>query len=154
MGDSLLLALRFLILVIALNLVRYLVAGPIEAATIFVPMHQVLPFYPEVFDNDFTTQDFCISLLYNFSLWFSATLIFHLMYPALRGGWFRRSLISYGTTCLLVASMAAMYMNHFEDVVRPFFFWSIVDLVITFTVVALANALLYPLVFRKTSPTF
>ena len=40
-------------------------------------------------------------------------------------------------------------MNHYVAGIRPFFYWSMVDALIVFTVVALANALLYPVVFRE-----
>jgi hypothetical protein len=40
---------RLLPLVLLLNLVRYLLGGPIESVTIMRPMHSVMPRYPEVF---------------------------------------------------------------------------------------------------------
>ena len=39
-------------------------------------------------------------------------------------------------------------MNHYVVGIRPFYYWSMVDALIVFTVVALANALLYPRFFR------
>lgn len=141
--------LRLLALTVVLNLVRYFVGGPIEGITIMEPMHRVMPLYPEVFDNDFTSTDFAISLGYNFMLWFSAAAVFHLMHPALKGGMLLKSLKSYGLMCLFFVSLAAVYMNHYVDAVKPFYFWSMVDALIVFTVVALANALLYPLFLGK-----
>lgn len=138
-------ALRLLGLVVVLNLVRYLVGGPIEAVTIMEPMHEVMPRYPEVFDVDFTRRDFAISLGYNFAMWFFATWVFHLLHPVLRGGMVLRSLKSYGLMCLFFWSVAAVYMNHYQDPVKPFYLWSMVDAAIVFTVVAVANGLLYPL---------
>lgn len=138
-------ALRLLGLVVVLNLVRYLVGGPIEAVTIMEPMHEVMPRYPEVFDVDFTGRDFAISLGYNFAMWFVATWVFHLLHPVLRGGMILRSLKSYGLMCLFFLSVAAVYMNHYQDPVKPFYLWSMVDAAIVFTVVAVANGLLYPL---------
>lgn len=138
-------ALRLLGLVVVLNLVRYLVGGPIEAVTIMEPMHEVMPRYPEVFDVDFTGRDFTISLGYNFAMWFVATWVFHLLHPVLRGGMVLRSLKSYGLMCLFFWSVAAVYMNHYQDPVKPFYLWSMVDAAIVFTVVAVANGLLYPL---------
>ena len=148
-------ALRLLGLVVALNLVRYLVGGPIEAITIMEPMHAVMPRYPEVFDVDFTTRDFAVSLGYNFAMWFVAAWVFHLLNPVLRGGILLRSLKSYGLMCLFFCSLAAVYMNHYADSVKPFYLWSMVDAVILFSLVAVANALLYPLFFggeRGASP--
>lgn len=141
---SLNLALRFLALVALLNIVRYAVGMPIEAVTIMEPMHRVMPLYPEVFDSDFSDRDFAISLGYNFMLWFAAALGFHLMQPNLRGGWIAKSFKGYGVACLSFVSLALVYMNHYADAVKPFYFWSAVDALIVFTVVALANAFLYP----------
>jgi hypothetical protein len=40
-------------------------------------------------------------------------------------------------------------MNHFTEAVKPFYFWSMVDAVIVYSVVALANAVLYPRIFPE-----
>ena len=144
--------MRFLAFVIVLNVIRYVVGGPIEMWTVAEPMHRVMPQYPEVFDADFTTKDFIISMGYNFMLWFSAALVFHLMHPVLSGGMIVKSLKSYAIMWLFFASLAAVYMNHYTDAVKPFYLYSILDAVIAFTIVALANGLLYP-VFFKPKPT-
>ena len=138
------LALRFLALVLLLNVARYAIGGPIEGFTIMEPMHRVMPLYPEVFNNDFTDRDFAVSLGYNFMLWFAAALGFHLMQPNLRGGWVAKSFKGYGVMCLSFVSLALVYMNHYVDAVKPFYFWSAIDALIVFSVVALANAFLYP----------
>lgn len=141
--------LRLFGLVVVLNLVRYLVGGPIEAVTIMEPMHAVMPRYPDVFEVDFTGRDFAASFAYNFAMWFVATWVFHLLHPVLRGGMIVRSLKSYGLMCLFFWSLAAVYMNHYTDPVKPFYLWSMVDAAIVFTLVAVANGLLYPLFFRR-----
>ena len=128
---------------------RYLIGGMIEAGTIMEPMHRVMPLYPEVFDNEFDGADFAISLGYNFSMWFWAAVICHLSWPSLRGGPMLRSLQGYGLAGLLFISVAAIYMNHYTDAIKPFYAWSIVDAFIVFPVVALANGLLYPRFFRE-----
>lgn len=145
-------ALRLLGLVVVLNLVRYLVGGPIEAITIMGPMHAVMPRYPEVFDLDFSSSDFAISLGYNFAMWFVATWVFHLLHPVLRGPMLLRSFKSYGLMCLFFWSLAAVYMNHYSDPLKPFYLWSMVDAAIVFSVVAVANGLLYPVFFRRARP--
>ncbi len=136
-------------LVVLLNLVRYFVGGPIEAATIMEPMHSVMPEYPEVFDNDFSSTDFMISLAYNFALWFFATLACHLMMPSLPGPIWVRSLTGFALMAAFFCSLAAVYMNHYTDVFRPFYAWSMIDALIVFSLVGLANGLLYPLLFRE-----
>lgn len=126
-----------------LNLVRYLIGGPIEGVTIAEPMHRVMPEHPEVFNTAFGPGDFAVSLAYNFMLWFAAALGFHLMEPRLRGGMLAKSFQGYGVMWLAYVSLAAIYMNHYTAAVRPFYLWSMVDAVIIFTVVAVANAVLY-----------
>lgn len=141
--------LRLVLLVIVLNLIRYFVGGPIEAVTIMEPMHRMLPDYPGVFDLDFSTRDFTISLFYNFMLWFSATLAFHLAWPALAGPMWARSLKMFGVMALFFCSLAAVYMNHYVGAIREFYLWSMVDALIVFSIVGLANGFLYPVIMRR-----
>jgi hypothetical protein len=141
--------LRLLLLVFLLNGIRYVVGGAIEAGTIMEPMHRVMPQYPEVFDNQFSSTDFAVSLGYNFSMWFAVALAFHLMHPSLPGGWMRKSLLGYGVMCLFFVSLAAVYMNHYTDPIKPFYAWSMVDALIVFTVVGVANGLLYPRIMGR-----
>lgn len=141
-------------LVLLLNVVRYLVGGPLEAWTIMEPMHRVMPLHPEVFDTDFTTTDFAVSLLYNYMMWFWAAVAFHLLYPVLRGNVWVRSLKSYALMGAFFISLAAVYMNHYTADVKSFYAWSMVDALILFPLVALANAVLYPWFFpARTSET-
>lgn len=135
-------------LVVLLNIVRYTAGGYLEGLTIMEPMHRPLPLFPEAFDQDFTTTDFMISLVYNYAMWFVAAVVFHLLNPVLRGPILVRSLKSYLLMATFFCALAAVYMNHFVAGIRPFYYWSMVDALIVFTVVALANALLYPLFFR------
>ena len=145
-------ALKLVGLTFVLNLVRYLIGGPIEGITIMEPMHRVMPLYPEVFNNEFGGTDFAVSLFYNFMMWLTAGWVFYLLHPVLRGGFVLKSFKSYGLMCLFFVSLAAIYMNHYTADVKPFYFWSMVDAVIVFTVVALANGFLYPLFFRDARP--
>jgi hypothetical protein len=140
---------KLLGLVLVLNLVRYTVGGAIESVTIMESMHRVMPLYPEVFDTEFTSEDFANSLAYNYVMWFAVALAFHLMHPSLPGGWLRKSLLGHAVMGLFFVGLAAVYMNHFTAPVKPFFTWSMVDAVIVFSVVAVANALLYPRFFGR-----
>ncbi len=139
---------KLFLLVIVLNLIRYLVGGPIEAITIMEPMHAVMPKYPEVFNTNFGAVDFMVSLFYNFMLWFAAACLFHLAHPALKGTMMLKSLKIYGLLCLFFISLAAIYMNHYTEPIRPFYLYSMIDAVIVFAVVGLANGLLYPYFFK------
>jgi hypothetical protein len=109
-------------LVLLLNLVRYLLGGPIESVTIMRPMHSVMPRYPEVFDNDFMTRDFIVSLFYVLQL-----------HALVRGGAGLPSPASsparppvaakpgeLRSDGLFFCSLAALYMNHFTATVKPF----------------------------------
>ncbi len=140
-------ALKLAGYVLILNVIRYVVGGPIEQFTIMEPMHRVMPLYPDVFNADFSNRDFAISLFYNYMLWFAATLAFHMMHPALSGSWLTKSFKAYGVMCLSFVSLAAVYMNHYVDAVKPFYFYSMLDAVILFALVAAANAVLYPRFF-------
>lgn len=142
-------AVRLLGLVVALNLVRYLVGGPIEGVTIMEPMHAAFAHHPEVYDADFTTADFAVSLGYNFGLWLAAAVVFHLMAPSLPGPWLVKSLAGYGVMAGFFIALAAVYMNHYVEPFRAFYRWSMVDAGIVFGVVAVANALLYPRLFPE-----
>ena len=88
-----------------------------------------------------------ISLGYNYAMWFVAAVVFHLLNPVLRGSIWVRSLKSYLLMAAFFCALAAVYMNHYVAGIRPFYYWSMVDALIVFTVVALANALLYPRFF-------
>ena len=135
-------------LVVLLNLVRYTAGGFLENLTIMEPMHRPLPLFPEAFDQEFSTLDFMISLVYNYAMWFFATAVFHLLNPVLRGPLILRSLKSYLLMACFFSTLAAVYMNHFVGGIRPFFYWSMVDAFLVFTLVGLVNAALYPLFFR------
>ena len=138
-------------LVVLLNLVRYTLGGYLESLTIMEPMHRPLPLFPEAFDQDFSNLDFMISLVYNYAMWFVATVVFHLLNPVLRGPLILRSLQSYLLMAAFFCSLAAVYMNHYVAGIRPFYLWSMVDALIVFPLVGLANAALYPLFFRSGS---
>ena len=55
----------------------------------------------------------------------------------------------FGLMCLFFVSVAAVYMNHYTDAVKPFYFFSMIDALIVFLMVALANGLIYPRLFKK-----
>ena len=141
-----------MLLVVLLNVVRYLVGGVIESFTIMEPMHRPMELYPEVFDNDFTSADFAMSFGYNYAMWLAVALGFHFMHPSITGGWLRRSCLAHAIMCMFFMSLAAVYMNHYQGEMRDFYFYSILDGPIVFSVVALANAWLYPWVMRRTLP--
>lgn len=140
---------KFIFLVFLLNVIRYVVGGPIEAVVLMEPMHAVMPEYPEVFDTNFSTTDFVISLSYNFMMWLIATWVFYLAYPSLQGGFIVKSLKVFGLMGLFFISLAAVYMNHYTADIKTFYLYSMLDAVILFPLVGLANGLLFPRIFRS-----
>lgn len=140
---------KFILLVFLLNLIRYLIGGPLEALILMEPMHAVMPKFPEVFNTEFSNADFIISLGFNFMLWLTATWVFYLAHPALKGNYIMKSLKIFGLMGLFFISLAAIYMNHYTDPVKPFYLYSMLDAVILFPIVGLANGLLFPWLFRN-----
>lgn len=139
---------KFLFLVVLLNIIRYVVGGPIEGVVLMEPMHSVMPQYPEVFDTDFTTGDFAVSLFYNFMLWLTAAWMFYLAHPAFKGSTIVKSLKVFGLMGLFFISLAAVYMNHYTADIKTFYLYSMLDAVILFPLVGLANGLLFPRIFN------
>lgn len=138
---------KFLLLVLLLNLVRYLIGGPLEALLLMEPMHAVMPQYPQVFHTDFSNLDFAVSLGYNFMMWLTATWVFYLAQPALTGSMMIRSLKVFGLMGLFFISLAAIYMNHYTPDIQTFYLYSMLDAVILFPIVGVANGLLFPRIF-------
>lgn len=141
--------LKFLLLVVMLNAVRYLVGGPIESLFVLDGMFGVMQKFPDAFNSDFSNTDMAVSFFYNFMLWLSAAALFFVAFPALKGHYVIRSLKIHALMCLFFLSLTAIYMNHFVVSVRSFFLYSMLDAVILFLIVGTANGLIFPLLFKK-----
>lgn len=141
--------LKFLGLVLLLNIVRYFIGGPIEALVLMEEMHAVIPQYPEVFDTDFSTRNFIISLFYNFMMWLTATWVFYIAHPQVKGNFIIKSLKIFGLMGLFFVSLAAVYMNHYTADIKTFYLYSMLDAVILFPLVGVANGLLFPKLFKQ-----
>lgn len=141
-------AVRLVGLILVLNVIRYLVAGPIEQLTVLPPLIAAMAESAGYFNSEFSTRDWVTSFLYNGLMWGAAVLAFHWMHPRLRGGWVARSLQSYGLMCGFFLAVSAIYMNHYSHP-PTFYLYNMGSAVIAFTVVALANALLYPRIMRR-----
>ncbi len=133
---------RFLVLVILLNIVRYLVAGVVEQMLVLPHLFGAMAESEEYFRTEFETADWVTSYLYNFVMWAVAAWVFHLLRPVLKGGDVAASLKSFGLMWLMFAAVSAIYMNHYSHP-PDFYIWNIVDAVVAFGTVALANGLLY-----------
>ncbi len=135
--------------ILILNAVRYVVAGPIEQLTVLPPLFAAMADSPTIFNTDFSSSDWITSFAYNALMWAAAVLTFHGMHPQPAGGWAVKSLKSYGLMCVFFLSVSAIYMNHYSHP-QVFSLYNMGSAVIAFTVVAPANALLYPrIVCRK-----
>ncbi|HUG37697.1 MAG TPA: hypothetical protein VML54_12140 [Candidatus Limnocylindrales bacterium] len=141
-------ALRLLLLILLLNVVRYVVGGAIEQFTVLPPLFEAMAASPSYFNTAFTSVDMATSFLYNGIMWAVAAVVFHLMHPRLEGGWLVKSAKAFGLMYLFFASVSAIYMNHYSHP-REFYLYNILDGMIAFGVVALANALLYPRLLRS-----
>ena len=140
---------KFLLLVVILNLVRYLVGGPLEALFVIEGMHGVMPKFPNTFNVDFSGSDFAMSFFYNFMMWVAAAAVFYIAYPSLRGHFIIRSLKVFGLMGLFFVSLSAVYMNHYVPQVRVFYLYSMLDAVILFPIVGIANGLIFPRLFKQ-----
>ena len=135
-------ALRFLGLVIVLNVIRYGVGGIIEAYTVLPWLFAEIEAHASYFNSEFTTIDWVTSYFYNFMMWFVAAWLFHLLRPVVDGSDLAASIKVFGIAWLFFASISAIYMNHYSHS-KDFYFWNIADAIIAFGVVAVANGLLY-----------
>jgi hypothetical protein len=142
--------LKFLALVILLNVIRYSFAYlPLEQIA-FQPMMSVMDSNPSYFNMNFSANDWATSYLYNFMMWLVFTWVFMLVQPRLKGHPVVRALKVYGLMFLIFASISAIYMNHYSHP-KEFYFYSIFDALLVFPVVAVATGLLYPVLFKADS---
>lgn len=145
---SLITFLKFLALVVALNIIRYAVPMPYEFPLAVAPMMGVMEKNASYFNSNFTNIDWITSYAYNFMLWLSFTWIYYYIHPVLKGNHVTKSLKLYAIMLVVFASISAIYMNHYSHP-KDFYVWSIVDAALVFPVVAMANGLLFPWIFKK-----
>jgi len=134
--------LRFLGLVVLLNLVRYVIGFLVEPWVIFPGLFHAMEESSAYFNTSFETVDWVTSYLYNFGVWLVPAWLFHLARPVVRGTDVIASLKVFGILLVNFAAISAVYMNHYSHS-RDFYLWNILDAVMMFAVVGLANGLLY-----------
>ncbi len=130
-----------------LNILRYYVFGFIEGVFVMGPLFAAMEQSKEYFNTDFKTIDWVTSYFYNFVLWFVITIAFHVVHPRLTGNTVLRSLKVYGLMLVMFASVSAIYMNHYSHP-KDFYIYNILDSVLIFPLVGIANGFLYPLFFK------
>lgn len=142
---------RLVLLTVLLNLVRYVIGGLVEQATVLPRLMEAMAASPSYFNTRFTQADWVTSYAYNFVMWLVAVIAFHLMRPQLGTGRFAPSLKGFGIMYVFFAAVSAIYMNHYSHP-KAFYAYNILDALIVFSVVAVANALLYPRVVERGAP--
>lgn len=148
MPTRLLVFLKFLALVVALNIIRYVAGLPLEKFLIFDRLFGAMERSASCFNIEFTTFDWVTSTFYNFMMWLTCVWVFVKMRRELGGHEVVRSLKVFGLMYLMFTSVSAIYMNHYLPP-HYFYFYNMLDGLVVFPLVAVANGLLYPLLFRK-----
>lgn len=147
---SVYIGLKLLLLCVILNLLRYFVIGFFEGLVIMGPLFSSMEKNISYFNTNFETIDWITSYFYNFMMWLSVTVAFHKVHPHLTGSMPLRSLKVYSFFVVVFASISAIYMNHYSHS-KDFYLYSILDAVLVFLLLGLANGYLYPLLFRRIS---
>ena len=91
---------RFLVLVVILNVVRYLVGGLVEQPFILPHLFGEMEANPSYFATEFTTIDWATSFFYNFMMWLAVVWVYH--------------------------SVSFIYMNHYSHP-KAFYFWNVLN---------------------------
>lgn len=134
---------RFLALVVILNILRYVVGGfLIEPFVIFAGLFAAIEASAEYFNTVYGTFDWVTSFFYNFMMWLTCIWVFHLMRPAIKGSDLIASFKVFGIMWLFFASVSAILMNHYSHP-KDFYFWIVLDGLLIYALVALGNGLLY-----------
>lgn len=133
---------RFLALVVILNLLRYLGGFLIEPLRIFPGMSAAMEDGAGNFNIAFETFDWVTSYFYNFIMWLTIVWVFHLMRPAIKGSDLVASFKVFGIMWVFFASVSAILMNHYSHP-KDFYFWINLDGLLVYTFVAVCNGVLY-----------
>ena len=141
--------LKFLAFVIVLNFLRYVIAAPLSMIIgILGPVFNAMDNSSSYFNTQFTTFDWVTSFIYNFGMWLTATWVFFIMEKRLSGNHILKSLKVYGLMYLFFISVSAIYMNHYSHP-KDFYIFNMLDAIIAYGVVAVANGLLFPYFFKE-----
>jgi len=142
--------IRFLLLIIILNILRYLVIGLIEEPLILPYLFSQMEINTEYFNTDFQTLDWLTSYFYNFIMWLVVVWVFHILHPQIKGNFYIKSLKVFGIMCLFFISISAIYMNHYSHP-KAFYFWNMLDAVMVYTLLAILNGFFYPILIKNKS---
>lgn len=77
--------IKLFVLVILLNIIRYLAGYPFESWLIFNGLFGAMSQNPSVFKTHYTTFDWATSYFYNFMMWLTVVWLFRLLHSNLSG---------------------------------------------------------------------
>jgi hypothetical protein len=139
--------LKFLLLVVLLNVVRYALGWPLEKLLIFDRLFGAMAASEGYFNMQFSALDWTTSFFYNFMMWATVSVIYIKIQPVVHGSPIRKSLKVYGVMFIFFASVSAIYMNHYTHP-KDFYLYNILDGMLVFPLVAVANGLIHPRLFK------
>ena len=140
-------ALKLLIYAAVLYLFRFFVIGQVEQYTFFEAMHQPLLDHTGCFG--FTPADFPLSHLFNYLVWCSVVLIFHIAHRSIQLRMIWKSMILFGICLLFFISLSGVFMNHFNPGIRVFYHYIMLDAVLVFGLLGVINGFAYPFLFEQ-----
>ena len=139
--------LKFLFLVVLLCVVRFAIGWPLEHFLVHDRLSSVMESDYDIFNWQFSAWNWVVHFFLDFMTWFLISLLYVKMEPVVHGHPIRKSLKVYGVMFLFFSTSSFVYMNHFS---RPgdFFVYTMLDRLLLFTVVAVANGLIHPWIFK------
>jgi hypothetical protein len=143
--------LKTILLAVLLTAVRYAIGLPVEWFLIYDKLNSVMTQGRELFNVEFTPIEQLYSVAYNFLGWLLITILYVKIEPIVHGHPIRKSLKVYGVMYMYFVSVSAIYMlryNHPSD----FYLFMMLDRLLLFPIVAVANGILHPRLFRPQTP--
>jgi hypothetical protein len=143
--------LKILLLAVLLTGVRYAIGYPLEIFLIQDKLRAVMSTDSDLFHVEFSPLEQVYSMAYNFLGWLMITVIYVKIEPLVHGHPIRRSLKVYAVMYMYFVSVSAIYMLRYA---RPtdFYIYFMLDRLLLFPLLAVANGILHPWLFRSHVP--
>lgn len=139
--------LKVFLLVFLLNSVRYAVGWPLERLFMREKLHAAMQDAGDIFNLQPTPWNWAAFFFVNFLIWFLITVVYVKIEPVVHGHPIRKSLKVYGVMFLFFVAISALYMNQYNHP-GDFYVYHILDGMLIFPLVAVANGLIHPRLFR------
>jgi hypothetical protein len=139
--------LKFSFLLALLCAVRFAIGWPLERLLLHERLTSVIETNYDLFNWQFTTWNWFVHFFLDFMTWFLITLLYVKIEPVVHGHPIRKSLKVYGVMFLFFSTSSAVYMNQYSRT-GEFFLYTILDRLLLFGILAVANGLIHPWVFR------